>query len=171
MDIREDLDLSIDENNLVEEWQKQPSLMLEYSILLADAEQTFDEAKAALTVGTAQIASDIRTNPADFGLSKITEAAVNSTVPQQKQHQILVKETDDARHAVRIYKAAVEALSHRKSALNGMTELFTRQWFSDQTKSKEAHGLPSNNESDTVDMTKPTREIKRRVRKARPRKK
>lgn len=130
----EDLDLSIDENNLAEEWQGQASLMLEYSVRLADAMQEADEAKANLAVVTADIEMDIRANPEEYGLAKLTEAGVLAAIPQQEAHEMATKTVNTTRHAVRVYQGAVDALSHRKAALQGMTDLYMRQWFADPTQ-------------------------------------
>lgn len=125
------LDLSVDQNRLPEQWADQPSMMLEYGLLLADAEQAVDEAKAKLAVVAAGLENDIRNNPQDYEIAKLTEATVAAAIPLQKAHQIATKAYNQARHEARIYRAAVDALGHRKSALQGMTDLYMRQWFAD----------------------------------------
>ena len=64
--VRAELNAPIDEQNLLHEWKGQAALMLEYGIQLADAMQEADEAKAALAVKAAELARDIRANPADY---------------------------------------------------------------------------------------------------------
>lgn len=129
-EIRE-LSLDIDENNLLDEWKGQAAMMLNYSIQLADAMQTEDEARAKLTVVAAEIEHDVRTDPETYNITKVTEASVTAAIPVQPEHKIAVKKLNKARHNVRILRAAVEALSHRKSSLQGMTDVFMRQWHAD----------------------------------------
>lgn len=153
------VNLSIDENNLPGEWQAQPVLMLEYGLLLADAEQEVDETKAKLAVVAAGLETDIRDNPDDYGLAKVTEAAVQATLPQQKQHQIATKNYNDAKHRARVYRAMVEAIAHRKSALQGMTDLYMRQWFADPTAREQA-AQEAPKETKTISRRVPRRSVK-----------
>lgn len=125
------LDLSVDENNLLAEWKGQAAMMLEYGILLADAMEEEDTARATLAVKAAELEQDIRNNPADFDITKLTEAAVTAAIPVQPEHKVATKKLNAARHRVRIYRAAVDALAHRKSTLQGMTDLWLRQWYAD----------------------------------------
>jgi hypothetical protein len=130
-DVRAALDLTIDENNLLNEWQGQASMMLDYGIQLADAMQEEDETKAKLAVVAAELDRDIRSDPAEYGLTKATETTVLNAINEQPEHQIAAKKLNDARYKVRVFRAAVDALSHRKSTLQGMTDLFLRQWYAD----------------------------------------
>lgn len=135
--VRAELNLAIDENNLLQEWKGQAALMLDYGIQLADAMQAEDEARAKLAVVAAGLDREIRENPGDYGLPKITEAVVASAVVEQPEHQVATKKANDAHHRVRVLRAAVDALSHRKSTLQGMTDLFLRQWYADPTSTEQ----------------------------------
>ena len=137
-----DLDLSIDPENITEAWEDQPAKMLEYSILSADAEHAVDEAKARLSLVDAQLEADIRTNPSGYGLAKTTEAAIASAVAGAETHKEASDALIEARHFARIYKAAVDALSHRKAALQGMTDLFMRTWYADPKQRTMSDGDP-----------------------------
>jgi len=131
------LNLSIDENNLLGEWQGQASMMYDYAVQLADAMQEEDEAKAELEVTKADLDSAIRTNPDAYGITKITEAVVSNAIVAQQEYEYAIKAVNDAKHKVRVLKAATDALSHRKSALQGMTDLFLRQWYADPSSSEQ----------------------------------
>lgn len=155
-----DLDLSIDENDMAGEWQEQPTLMLEYSLLLADAQQEVDEYKARLSLVTAELETDIRNNPQDYEIAKVTEAAVAAAIPQQKSHQVATLKYNRAKHAARIYQAAVDALGHRKSALQGMTDLFMRQWFADPESREQAREAAKPVTTKTVTRRIPRRPAK-----------
>lgn len=133
----EELNLNIDENNLLQEWKNQANLMLQYGIQLADAMQEEDEAKTQLSVVAAELDCSIRNEPEKYGLAKITESALMNTIIVQKAHVEATKVLNDARHRARILKAAVDAIGHRKSALQGMTDLFLRQWYADPKSTEQ----------------------------------
>jgi len=130
-DIRAELDLSIDEQNLMNEWQGQASLMLDWGIRLADAQQQEDEAKAYLAAVTAEIDSKIRANPTNYDVVKVTETTVSNTIIEQQSHVTATNEYLEAKHEKNMLQAAVNAISHRKSSLQGMSDLFLRQWHAD----------------------------------------
>lgn len=127
----DELDLSIDENNLDAEWQRQPVLLWEYGRELADYIQEAEEAKSALAVVTAELEMEIRNNPDAFDIPKVTEAAVQAAIPRQPEHIAASTTLQKAKHAARVYQAAVDAITQRKAALQGMTELYMRQWYAD----------------------------------------
>jgi len=136
-DVRAELDLSIDENNLLNEWQGQAALMLDYGIRLADAMQEEDEAKAQLAVVVAELDRDIRDAPTEYGVTKATETTVANAIQEQPEHRTATKKLNAARYKMRVIRAAVDALSHRKSALQGMTDLFLRQWYADPKSAEQ----------------------------------
>ena len=139
--VRAGLDLSIDENNLPEEWKGQALLMFDYGIRLADAMQEADETKAQLAVVAAELNRDIRESPAEYDVLKITEATIANAINEQPEHKQATKRCNAARHNVRVVQAVVEALAHRKAALKGMTELFMRQWYADPKSSEQPSEL------------------------------
>lgn len=152
------LDLSVDEAQLTEQWGEQPALMLEYGLLLADAEDDVDNTKARLGQVSAELETDIRNNPTDYGIMKVTEAAIAAAVPQQKDYISAVEDHNNAKSDARHLRAVVDALSHRKAALQGKTELFQRQWFAERKGGGSTDG--------GVDMTAPpvhTQVISRRT--------
>jgi len=136
-----ELNLTIDENNLLNEWKDQAAMMLDYGIQFADAMQARDEAKAKMSVVAAEVERDIRTDPDAFGLSKVTEAVVASTIVAQPEHKKALKEFNKACHGCLVLQAAVTALAHRKSSLQGMTDLFLRQWYADPTSAEQPKEL------------------------------
>ncbi len=135
------LNLKIDENNLPAEWQGQANLMLDYGVQLADAAQAADEAAAALEVAAAKLDTAIRANPEGFGLTKTTEATVQAAIAVQPEHTAAKAELLDARHEREVLKAAVNAIQHRKSALQGMTDLWLRQWHGDPRAADQPEAL------------------------------
>ena len=131
MDEIRELNLAIDESNLLNEWKGQAQMMLTYGIKQADAMQEEDEAKARLDVVKANLDGRIRADPGTFGIGKVTEAGISAVILTQPSFKKATEEYQKARHEVLMVRAAVDALGHRKSALQGMTDLFLRQWFAD----------------------------------------
>ena len=127
----EELRVDIDENGLLEEWRGQASLMFAYGTRLADARAVEDAARVAVDVVKAELDRDIRESPDMFGVAKPTESAVAAAVLCQGGYQRAVEKLNAARHEVRLLGAAVDAISHRKAALQGITDLFLRQWYAD----------------------------------------
>lgn len=136
-----DLNLEVDENNLIDAWKSQAAMMLDYGIQLADAMQEEDEARAGLDVTRARIEQGVRANPEQFVGGKVTESVVAAAVTlhpectRAEQHRI------NAAHKARILKAVVEALSHRKSTLQGMTDLHRMEYYADPKSSDQPQEL------------------------------
>jgi hypothetical protein len=155
------LDLSIDENNLMEEWRGQAALMLDYGIQLADAMQEEDEAKAELSVTIAELDKSVREDPAAYGIAKVTEAGVKAAIDKTKEVAKATSMVNEAKHETRVLKAVIDALQHRKSSLQGMTDLFMKQWYADPSNSEQP-ALKEAGQSAKA-QTPPTKSIKGRV--------
>lgn len=141
MDNVRELRLDIDEHELPEEWKGQAALMLDYGIQLADAMQEEDEARAALDVAKAKLDGQIRANPGAYDVSKVTEASVTAAILTQPAYTAAEKRKATATHAKRLLSAAVDAIGHRKSALQGLTDLFLKQWHADPKAPSQPHQL------------------------------
>lgn len=132
--VQEDKDdtsfIEIDEHQLDKEWVSQPRRMLIYSRKLADAKLALDQAEAELEVVDAELARDIRESPETFDCPKTTDKAIEQTVQLQKPYLRAVRAVNLAKHEVAIYQAAVNALNHRKSALEGLVTLWSQSYFS-----------------------------------------
>ena len=139
--VREELDLAIDESNLPGEWQVQASMMLDYGIQLADAMAEVDESRAKLSVIDAGLDRDIRSDPDAYDIAKATETTVPACINEQPEHIKALKRVNQARHTQRVLQAAVDALSHRKNTLQGMTELWLRQYYADPTSNAQPANL------------------------------
>lgn len=122
------LDLSIDENDLIGEWQRLSPLVLEYGLWLADAYEEEDQAKLSLGVVVSSLDRRVREDPGGFGVSKATESTVPNAIVGHKEHQEASRRLIAAKHAVRALRAVMDALDHRRSSLKGIAEAVDRQW-------------------------------------------
>ncbi len=157
-----ELKLDIDENNLLQEWKGQAALMLDYGIKLADAMQEEDEARGELDVVKATLDAAIRANPEGYGIAKITENTVAAVVMTQREYAKADGRRNTALHDRRLLQAAVDAIGHRKSSLQGMTDLFMRQWYADPKSNDQPAELKDAAKSGPPTKTIPGREVRRR---------
>jgi len=127
-------DLAIDPQNLAEEWLGQPGLYMRYAEALADAQKMRDKAKERLDVAKADLDGKIRRTPEAFGLSKITETIVSSTISLlldegYEEYNGLPSKLLESNYEVNLLQAAVKAFDHRKKALENLVMLYVAKWF------------------------------------------
>lgn len=128
----------IDQNLLDEEWIRQPQLYFEYAKRLADARRDHDQQKAALDVVVAELDKAIREDPEKFGIEKVSETAIKLAIVGRKKHKAAVQAVADAKHAVDVLQAVVNALDHRKRALENLVDLWAANYFSTPRASDES---------------------------------
>jgi len=124
-------DLKIDKYKLEDECLTQPIKMAKYSEKLTQAMYERDKLKRKLKVVRATAESDIRMDPAAFGLSKVTEASVSAAIELCSSVQ---KAEDDYILSVRTYNllaGAVEAFRDRKRQLENVVRLFLSNYYSE----------------------------------------
>ena len=129
----EDL-FAINLDRLHEEWVNQPRLYYQAAAKLADLKEAFERAKAKRDVVAAEQDKAIRLTPSAYGLEKTTEPVIEKTICLQKDHRIADKEVISAKHAVDISQAVVDALDHRKKALEMLVQLRLASYFSTPRK-------------------------------------
>ena len=126
----EQYNLGIDINRLDEEWVEQSAAYYRCAFELADARRNWEEAKSETDIVKAETALAIRKDPEAFGLVKVTEKAIEATVPLEPKVRVADQNVIDARHRMDILQAAVAAYDHRKAALQKLVELFLANYFS-----------------------------------------
>jgi len=122
-------DVAIDESALDVEWLRQADLMHRYSVYAAKTHRYMDEMKERLDVVKAKLDLDIRSNPDKYGLSKVTESVVQSTILLQDEYQEMSKKYRDARYEYEIALAATRALDQKKTALENLVRLLGMDYF------------------------------------------
>lgn len=125
------LTLAIDEFRLDVEWINQPKQYHAHAVHLADMRKEWEACKNLLEVTRAETAKSVRSNPEAYGLAKTTEAAINETVPVQADYKNAQQAVVNARHDMEIAQAAVDALEHRKRALEKLVDLHGRDYFAE----------------------------------------
>ena len=122
--------LDMDPNCMDEIWLEQPRLYHKYAKKLATAKQKLEEDKAELELCKAELDRDIRSNPSEFNLEKITENVVSNTIITQEKYRALQAQMLDTKHQVDVLQVAVTTLDHRKRALENLVNLHGQDYFS-----------------------------------------
>lgn len=119
-------------NRLDQEWTNQPKLFFKYASKLAEAQRRESESRAAREVIKADLDLKIRKNLKKYKIDKVklTEAVIYGVIIKQPEFKKAQK-----RRLLRMYKtnllqAAVNALNHRKSALEKLVSLHGQNYFS-----------------------------------------
>lgn len=121
--------MRIDENNLVEECVQLPTTYHEYAQQLAAAKKDLDEAKTHLDITKAQLGRDIRNNPGEYNLPKVTEGTVADAVMEHGRTKKAANAVSAARYRVDLLQAAVTALEHKKRMLESLVSLHGQSYF------------------------------------------
>lgn len=132
-------DIRIDEENLDLEWLEQPNLMIKYTKNAAEARMNLDNAKQTLDIVKAEVDSAIRKDPEHYGLIKVTDAAVASTLLIQEEYKIAFENYLSAKYEADMAQGAVTAFSQRKDALENLVRLFGLNYFSGPRMTKDLH--------------------------------
>lgn len=151
-----DSDVAIDVNALDVEWVRQAALMLHYARIVAQHQREVDRVQENLDVIKARLDHDVRKNPAAYGLDKITEASVGNTVTMLVEYREAKVKVMDAWYELNIMKASVNALEHKKRALEGLVSLHGKMYFAgpsvprDLSKEWEQRQLQSSSDADVA---------------------
>jgi len=121
--------LEIDQNALDQEWLNQPKRFYAVSEDLAHAKKRLEKEKLKMEIIEAELYRDIKTNSSNYGLEKVTEAAIASTIKLQSKYEDQQNKIIEAKHEADIFNAGVSAFDQRKKALENMVFLFGQQYF------------------------------------------
>ena len=127
MDYEKDMEIIPDALDV--ECTDQPSLVMKYARIAADADMVADLAKDKLDLVKAELDNTIRTKPEKFGLEKLTEAVVQNTILTQDKYKEAMANYLEAKHEARIVSGATRAVDHRKSMLESLVKLHGQQYF------------------------------------------
>ena len=122
-------DIQIDPDQLDVEWLNQPALMMKYTRHAADMKAAVEKARQNIDLVKAELDKDIRQNPEDYALEKVTEGALTAIIQSSKK---FIKANDahrDAKYEADIASGAINAFEHRKRALENLVTLHGQQYF------------------------------------------
>jgi len=122
-------DLKIDVDALDVEWADQPLLMLKYTKISVEARMELDKAKEDLGIVKAEIDLKIRQDPEAFGITKITESAIQSAIILDTTFGLANEKCLQASYEFDMAQGAVRAVDQRKQALENLVKLHGLQYF------------------------------------------
>lgn len=153
-------ELLIDLNQLDVEWMNQATTFMKYSELAADLKAIADRAKQNLDVVRAELDLEIRADPESFGLLKITESTVSSTIIGEKRYKDAFEKYISDKHDFDIMSAAVRAFDHKKSALENLVKLHGASWFAGPSEPRNIDDVMK----EKIDET-PKKEVRKKIRR------
>ena len=122
-------DITIDVDALDVEWAGQARLMLQYAKHAAKMRLEVDRKKEQLDIIKAELDKKIRISPEDFGIVKLTESFVTSTIITQKEYMIVNEEFLQVAYESNMAQGAVRALEGKKTSLENLVKLYGQQYF------------------------------------------
>ena len=121
---------TINRNQLDIEWEQQSANVFEVGRLAAQALLLLDDLERQLVAAKATADYNIRNNPAQYDVAKVTEVSVASAVMRQPEINDLMDKIALARCQYNTCKAAAAALENKKKGLECLTQLRAMNYYS-----------------------------------------
>lgn len=140
-------DFKIDGNALEVECVRQLDLMEHWAFEASEARKELDQLKHKLERTELRVDTQVRTNPRDHGLLKVTEAGLKKAV---EGHPEVLKTKGlmvDAKARTAEADAAMACLDHRKRMLEVLTRLHGQGYFSEIIRDEQTTGYNAGNKS------------------------
>jgi len=122
-------DMTIDVDALDVEWAGQARLMLQYAKLASNTRLEVERIKEKLDILKAELDMKIRLDPEKYGIVKLTESVVSSTIITQKEYISVNEEYLLLQYENNMAQGAVKALDGKKTALENLVKLHGQQYF------------------------------------------
>jgi len=122
-------DRKIDPSQLDVEAATQVDVFFSWAEEFAHARGELDRSKALLDLTENELALNIRKDPDEYGLAKVTEAAINATVRSHKGYKLCVSKYLECKEECALLDHAVQAMEHRKRMIEVLITLHGQQYF------------------------------------------
>jgi hypothetical protein len=123
-------DMRIDAESLDYEWLRQADLYAKYGRMKATAMRRHDQLNAEFDLMSAELDSKVRSAPEKYGIAKITETAIKSSILCVPEYQEKLTQIRDAALEVELLAVAIRTLEHKRSALENLVRLAVSNYFS-----------------------------------------
>ena len=110
-------DLAIDPDSLDTEWLEQPRLMLRYAKHASKMKMEVERAKERLDIIRAGLDEKIRIDPADFGIVKLTESVISSTIITQVEFREGNEEFLEAAYEANMAQGGTPGIGREKDSI------------------------------------------------------
>lgn len=128
----------IDADRLFEQWSVFARDYYNKACELADARAEYERVKRQRDVVEAELDKDIRLNPDQYGVTKITEPVVERTILLQKRHMLAFEEVIRAKHSMDIHQAYMDAMDAMKKGLESTAYLQQSAFYAQPVAKGEA---------------------------------
>lgn len=122
-------DITIDPEALDVEWLRQAALTFKYTAHAAQTRADMDYAREKLDLQRAELDKKIRNSPEAYGITKMTEGALQSVVLANKDYQYAAQLYNNARFENEMAQAAIRAIQDKKTALENLVRLHASNYF------------------------------------------
>lgn len=138
--------IKIDETSLDLEWLDQPVKMLQITTAQAEAQRDMEKIQDRLELIKAELDKEIRTDPDKFGITKITEGAIQAAILSMKIYKEINEQLIQARFENNVLKGAVKSFEQRRDALENLVRLHGSQYFAGPKMPRDLHFERENRE-------------------------
>jgi len=128
----EDFDPTIDEQRLDTEWLRQAAMVFSIGKRLAEATKQLTLTKNKQKAFAAELSHEIRSNPGAYGLTKVTENALDNAILANETHAKMSQNLVQLQYDVDMLTGADKALIHKRVALQNLTDLLGRHYIADR---------------------------------------
>jgi hypothetical protein len=122
--------VQIDESNLDREWIEHPKNFYKAAKALATKKNELAIAKAFLDVEEAEVELDVRSDPAKYKIKDVKEGAIKLRITLHTRVRNAIQSVNEVKHELDIMQARVDALEHKKRALENLVALHGQNYFS-----------------------------------------
>lgn len=129
MELDFEKDMRINEDALDVELLNQAEQLFKYGKMMAVAKREVDEKRVEMDLLSAQIDKLIRDKPLSFGIDKITEAAVTSTIKRQESYIKFEAEYQEAVYNYNVISTAYNAIREKGNNLSNLVKLHGSNYF------------------------------------------
>lgn len=121
----------VDAFALDREWVRQPRLVRQAAEDYALASKAHAEAEEELDRVRAELDKEVRLHPGKYGVEKVTEAVVANTILLQPSYKLAMKVVIESKHECDLLKGDLNALEHKKRALEYLVQLHSMDYFAE----------------------------------------
>ena len=126
-----DKDVFIDQDALDKELVNHGELFMKWAERLADALEERDLKKGEIDIKKAKLDKEIRSNPKEFDLEKVTESAISNVIILDEDLQELNKEYYACVKNINVLTAAKEEMHSRRKRIEKLVELWLGKYWSE----------------------------------------
>lgn len=131
----------LDQLRLDEALAEHSELVYQWGLKAEDARRRLDQAKLDLEETEASVNIEIRKNPKDFGLDKVTESTIASMVILSDLVKKVKRKVLTLKHRLGKLQVIMHGLDDRKKALEYLCQLWSQSYFAEPKLPEESRKL------------------------------